>query len=183
MAVVEKELALKTNFTGLREASNCVSAIIVSLGGTGFLVTGLYSFIMDSPEINFLPQGVVLIFYGTVGSIIGIFLGLTIRWNVGFGYNEYDKRSKTITMYRKTFPGPLKQNKDLIFSLYFSEIKSIKIRIKEGLRPERQLLLCLASNNEIPLLTSGNLIKLEKLENEAITLSKYLNIFIETEES
>jgi hypothetical protein len=181
MDVVEKELSLKTNFTGLREVSNGFSAIIVSLGGTGFFVTGLYSFFMDSTEINFLPQGVVLIFYGTVGSILGIFLGLTISWNVGFGYNEYDKRSKTITIYRKTFPGPPKQHKDLIFSLYFYEVKSVKIRIKDGLRPERQLLLCLASGNEIPLLSSVNLIRLEKLENEAITLSKYLNVFVETE--
>ena len=75
---------IKSYFTGSRRISNMFFAIAVSLGGFGFFLTGLSSFLginllffSDSSEISFIPQGIVLLFYGTVGSILGIFLTLT----------------------------------------------------------------------------------------------------------
>jgi hypothetical protein len=68
---------------GSRRISNIFWALTVTLGGFGFFLTGLSSFfktnflfITQSNEISFLPQGIVLTFYGTVGFIIGIFLCL-----------------------------------------------------------------------------------------------------------
>ena len=185
MDYVEENFVLKNNFEGSRRISNIFWASIVTLGGVGFFLTGLSSFFntnllffTDSTEISFIPQGIVLLFYGTVGSILGIFLILTIWWNVGFGYNEYDRLSQKVTIYRRSFPG---QNKDLIFIFKFNEIKSIKMRIKDGLNPKRQLLLCLIDNREIPLTGIEEPTMLDKIENEAITLSKYLNVLLETE--
>ena len=78
---------LKTNIAGSRQFSNVFWALTVSLGGMGFFLTGLSSFFnknlllfSDSTEIAFIPQGIVLLFYGTVGSILGFFLLLTIWW-------------------------------------------------------------------------------------------------------
>jgi hypothetical protein len=86
---------IKSDFTGSRRLSNIFWAVAVSLGGFGFFLTGLSSFFQtnhlifsDSSGISFIPQGIVLIFYGTVGSILGIFITLTVWWNVGSGYNE-----------------------------------------------------------------------------------------------
>ena len=69
----EENSVLKTNFAGSRRLSNIFWALIVSLGGIGFFLTGLSSFFginllffSDSTEISFLPQGIVLLFYGTV---------------------------------------------------------------------------------------------------------------------
>jgi hypothetical protein len=132
----------------------------------------------DSSGIAFIPQGIVLLFYGTVGSILGIFLLLTIWWNVGSGYNEYNKNLNKITLYRKGFPG---QNRELLFNFAFDEIKSIKMRIKEGLNPKRQLLLCLIDSREIPLTGIEQPISLNVIEEEAITIAKYLNVSLETE--
>jgi hypothetical protein len=185
MNYAEENSVLKTDFPGSRRLSNIFWALIVTLGGSGFFLTGLSSFFnvnllffSNSNDISFIPQGIVLLFYGTVGSILGIFLTLTIWWNVGFGYNEYNRLSQKVTIYRKSFPG---RNQELVFSFGFDEVKSIKMRIKDGLNPKRQLLLCLNDNREIPLTGIEQPTALNKIENEAISIAKYLNVFLETE--
>jgi len=185
MNYVEENSVLKSYFNGSRSSSNFFWAIAVSLGGFGFFLTGLSSFFKvnlllfsDSSGISFIPQGIVLLFYGTVGSILGIFLSLTILWNVGSGYNEYDKLSQLITLYRQGFPG---KNRELSFNFAFDEVTSIKMRIKEGINPKRQLLLCLIDNREIPLTGIEQPVSLNIIEEEAITIAKFLNVSLETE--
>ena len=185
MNYVEENSVLKSYFNGSRRSSNFFWAIAVSLGGFGFFLTGLSSFFKvnlllfsDSSGISFIPQGIVLLFYGTVGSILGIFLSLTILWNVGSGYNEYDKLSQVITLYRQGFPG---KNREFSFNFAFDEVKSIKMRIKEGINPKRQLLLCLIDNREIPLTGIEQPVSLNVIEEEAITIAKFLNVSLETE--
>jgi hypothetical protein len=135
-------------------------------------------FFSDPNEISFIPQGIILVFYGTIGSILGIFIALTVWWNVGSGYNEYNRNSQKVTLYRRGFPG---KNRELTFTFPFEEVKSIKLRIKEGINPRRQLLLCLTDSREIPLTGLEEPVALNKIEDEAITIAKYLNVFLETE--
>jgi hypothetical protein len=182
---IEANSTIKSYFSGSRRVSNIFWATTVSLGGFGFFLTGLSSFFgknlllfSDSSGISFVPQGIVLLFYGTVGSILGIFLILTIYWNVGSGYNEYNRDLQKIKLYRQGFPG---KNRELVFTFSFEEIKSIKMRIKEGINPKRQLLLCLIDSREIPLTGIDQQVALNKIENEAIEIAKYLNVFLETE--
>ena len=176
---------IKSYSKGSRRLSNIFWAVAVSLGGFGFFLTGLSSFFgvnllifSDSSEISFIPQGIVLLFYGTVGSLLGIFLTLTVWWNVGAGYNEYNRTTQKVKLYRQGFPG---KNRELMFTFPFDEVRSIKMRIKEGINPKRQLLLCLTDNREIPLTGIEEPVELNKIEDEAITISKYLNVFLETE--
>ena len=112
MNYTESNSTIKSYFTGSRCLSNIFWALAVSLGGFGFFMTGLSSFFginllffSDSSELSFVPQGIVLLFYGTVGSILGIFLSLNVWWNVGSGYNEYNKDLKKVKLFRKGFPG------------------------------------------------------------------------------
>ena len=123
--------------TGSRRLSNIFWAIAVSIGGFGFLLAGLSSFLdinllffFNSISISFFPQGFVLTFYGTLALLLGIFLFLTIWWDVGSGYNEFNKNTKEITIYRKGFPGIGRHFK---LKYHFDEVQSIKIRIKNGL--------------------------------------------------
>ncbi len=185
MNYIEGNSIIKSYFTGSRSLNNVFWALTVSFGGVGFFLTGLSSFFnknllffSDSSEIAFIPQGIVLVFYGTVGLLLGIFLSLTVWWNVGSGYNEYNRDTQEVKLYRKGFPG---KNRELIFKFPFEEIKSIKMRIKEGLNPKRQLILCLTDSREIPLTGIEQPIALNEIENEAITIAKYLNVFLETE--
>jgi len=185
MTYTETNSTIVSYFNGSRRLNNVFWAVTVSLGGFGFFLTGLSSFFginlllfSDSSDISFIPQGVVLLFYGTVGSLLGIFIMLTIYWNVGSGYNEYNRDLQKVKLYRKGFPG---KNRELTFVFSFEEIKSVKMRIKEGINPKRQLLLCLADNREIPLTGIEQPMALNKVEDEAIKLAKYLNVFLETE--
>jgi len=185
MNYIEDNSIVKSYFNGSRRLNNIFWAVIVSLGGFGFFLTGLSSFFntrllafADSNEISFLPQGIVLLFYGTVGLILGIFLILTVWWNVGSGYNEYNRNKQEVKIYRKGFPG---KNRELTFVFPFTQIKSVKMRIKEGLNPKRQLILCLTDGREIPLTGIEQPIALNKIEDEAIRIAKYLNVFLETE--
>jgi hypothetical protein len=174
-----------TYIEGSRRLSNILWALTVSLGGFGFFLAGLSSYIKVNlllfskvNEILFIPQGIVLLFYGTAGTLLGIFLCLTVWWDIGFGYNEYNKKLQQIYIYRKGFPN---QNRDVSLTFLFSEIKSIKVRVKEGLNPKRQLILCLKDSREIPLTGTDNPVPLSQIEREAVDLAKYLNVYIETE--
>ena len=183
--LAKTNLELRLFLNGSRRLSNIFWAIAVSIGGLGFFLAGLSSFLginllffSDSSIISFFPQGFVLIFYGTIGSILGIFLFLTIWWDVGSGYNEYNQNLKKIILYRKGFPG---KGKELKFNFSFDEVKTIKIRIKDGINPKRQLFLCLIDKREIPLKGSDQLAALNEIEKEAIKIAKYLNVFLEIE--
>ncbi len=185
MSYVKETAIITSDFNGYRRASNFFWGTVVFLGGLGFFLTGLSSyfqknllFFSDGRGLSFIPQGIVLLFYGTVGLTLGVFVILTLWWNVGSGYNEYNRELQKVTIYRKGFPG---KNQELKLSFTFEEIKSIKMRIEEGLNPKRQLLLCLTDSREIPLTGIEQPMALEKIENEAIKLSKHLNVFLETD--
>jgi len=178
------ESTFRSYLIGSRRLSNVCWAIIVSLGGIGFFLTGLSSYFninllifSDSSNINFLPQGIVLLFYGTVGSILGIFLWLTIWWDIGFGYNEYDQVLKEVVLYRQSFPG---KNREFKLRFLFSEIKSIKMKIEEGLNPKRQLFMCLKDSREIPLTGVDRPTSLTQIEQDAVKLAQYLGVYLET---
>jgi hypothetical protein len=184
MNYIEKNSSFTSYFDGSRSLSNIFWSIVVSLGGFGFFLTGLSSFFKtnllffsESIRISFIPQGIVLVFYGTVGSILGIFLALTVWWDVGSGYNQYNCERQQVKLYRKSFPG---KNRELVFNFSFEEVKSIKMRIKEGINPKRQLLLCLTDSREVPLTGIEQPQALNKIEDEAITIAKCLNVFLET---
>ena len=182
---IEQQPLIRSYIEGSRQFSNVFWALAVSIGGLGFFLSGLSSFFKvnllffsDSTNLSFIPQGIVLLFYGTVGLTLGIFLWLTIWWDIGFGYNEYSKEAKKVTLYRKGFPG---RNRELCLRFSFNELKSIKMFIRDGLNPKRQLFLCLTDSREIPLTGSDRPTALNKIETEALNLAKYLNIYLETE--
>ena len=182
---LEQRPLLRSYIEGSRQVSNLFWAFAVSFGGLGFFLSGLSSFFKvnllifsDSTSLSFVPQGIVLVFYGTVGLTLGIFLWLTIWWDIGFGYNEYSKETQQVTLYRKGFPG---KNREICLKFNFSELRSIKMFIKDGLNPQRQLFLCLNDTREIPLTGSNKPTALNKIETEALNLARYLNIYLETD--
>ena len=179
---------LRQCLLGSNRLSNMFWALSTSLGGLGFFFMGLLSYFhvtlirfLNSTYINFLPQGIVLLFYGSIGVILGIYLWLMVFWDVGSGYNEiiltYDEPYKQIILYRRGFPGRYRQLK-ILFKI--RDLKTIKIKIEEGFTPKRQLLLCLKNNRNVPLTNNSKLLTLTQIERQAVLLSKYLNLPIET---
>jgi len=168
---------------GSRRFSNYFWALATFFGGLGFLLAGISSYLKvnllpftNSTELIFIPQGIVLSFYGIVGFMLSIFLWLTILWNVGGGYNKYDQDANKITIFRFGFPG---ENREIILEYKFQEIKSIQIEIKEGLNPKREIFLQTIYQEKIPLVPVDQPLLLSQLEEQAIDLAKFLDIPLE----
>ena len=96
---------------------------IMLLGSIGFLITGISSYIkmniisfLDASQIIFFPQGITMCFYGTLGLIFSINQFLISYLRIGEGFNEFNKETGTVRIFRKGF---LKKDSDIdiIYSL------------------------------------------------------------------
>nr|YP_010336531.1 photosystem I assembly protein Ycf4 [Rhodospora sordida]UNJ14937.1 photosystem I assembly protein Ycf4 [Rhodospora sordida] len=176
-------MVYKNLIQGSRRFSNYWWATIIFSGGLGFILSGLSSYLkinlipFASPiSLLFIPQGIVMTFYGTIGVCIGIFLWLTIVWDIGSGYNEFNKQNGKICIFRRGFPG---KNRQIILNYHLEDVQSILIYIKEGLSPKRQIYLKLKNQAEIPLTRVGQPLSLAEIEDQAIQLAKFLGVIIE----
>nr|YP_009488798.1 photosystem I assembly protein Ycf4 [Grateloupia filicina]AWD77347.1 photosystem I assembly protein Ycf4 [Grateloupia filicina]BCB15085.1 photosystem I assembly protein Ycf4 [Grateloupia asiatica] len=168
---------------GSRRLSNYWWATTILLGGIGFFLVGLSSYFKiellpftKSYELLFLPQGIIMIFYGTIAILVSIFLWLTILWNVGGGYNEFNTDKGNITIFRLGFPG---KNRMLKLSYNISDIQSIKVNIQEGLNPKREIYLKTKDKREIPITRVGQPLLLSEIENQATSLAQFLGVVLE----
>lgn len=102
---------------------NVLFNVVMLLGSLGFVTIGISSYVhrnilffLDASEILFFPQGATMLFYGTLGTIISIYQLLLIYWEVGKGFNEFNKETGKATIFRKGFPGK-NSEVQLIYSL------------------------------------------------------------------
>ena len=89
---------LRQEVVGARRLSNYLWATVSSIGGIGFLLAGLSSYlnvnlllVSDPSDLQFIPQVVALLFYGFAGSSLAFYVWLTMIWNVWGGYNEFNQ--------------------------------------------------------------------------------------------
>nr|AEJ10228.1 photosystem I assembly protein ycf4 [Abolboda macrostachya] len=164
---------------GSRETSNFCWACILFLGSLGFLVVGTSSFfgknliyLFPSQQILFFPQGIVMSFYGIAGLFISSYLWSTILWNVGSGYERFDRKEGIVCIFRWGFPGI---NRRVFFRFLISDIQSIRIQLKEGLYPRRALYMEIRGKGAIPLpRTDENFLTSREIEQKAAELSYFL---------
>lgn len=173
----------KQEIIGSRRFSNFFWAIAVSLGGIGFLLAGLSSYfhqnlliVSDTSELQFIPQGIALTFYGVAGILLAVYLWFMIALNVGSGYNEFDKKKGKVTIYRQGFPGKNRKIK-LVYDI--QDIQAIRAEIKEGLNPKRALYLRVKPKRDIPLTSVGEPMPLSQLENQGAELARFLTVPLE----
>ena len=140
---------------GSRRFSNYFWTIFLLVGGLGFLLAGLSSYFhtnflpfSNPSELIFIPQGLVMMFYGTLSLGLSIYIGLTVILDIGSGYNEYNKLENLVKIIRKGFPG---KNRQVLLTYPFANIRAIGIKITEGLNPTRSIYLCLKDKRNIPL--------------------------------
>lgn len=168
---------------GSRCVSNYFWAFFLFFGGLGFLLSGLSSYFQtnylpfsNSRELIFIPQGLVMMFYGTLSLALSIYIIFTIILDIGNGYNEYNKLEKLVKIVRKGFPG---KNRQILLTYPFSNIRAIGIKITEGLNPTRSLYLCLKDERIIPLTSAQQPISISDLEENATNLAKFLELKLE----
>ena len=168
---------------GSRRFSNYFWSFILFLGGIGFLLAGLSSYFKinflpftSSVELVFIPQGLVMMFYGTLSIGLSIYILFTILFDIGGGYNQYNKIENLVKIVRKGFPG---QNREILLTYPLSNIRSIGIKITEGLNPSRSIYLCLKDERKIPLTPVQEPISISNLEEQATSLAKFLDLKLE----
>nr|YP_010964468.1 hypothetical protein UYC16_pgp052 [Ototropis elegans]WNM89122.1 hypothetical protein [Ototropis elegans] len=145
--ILRLEDLLVYSITGSRKLSNYFWAFIILLGSLGLLSVAVFSYLgMDffflSEEIRdfpfipdyiyfpFIPQGATMCFYGIGGLFISFYLWCIILWDVGGGYDMFDKKEKKVCFFRWGFPG---KNRRIILEIPMEEIQSIRIGfIKES---------------------------------------------------
>jgi hypothetical protein len=83
---------------GSRRFSNYFWSVFLLIGGLGFLLAGISSYFKinllpfaNPTELVFIPQGLVMMFYGTLSLGISIYIIITVFLDIGSGYNEYNK--------------------------------------------------------------------------------------------
>lgn len=168
---------------GSRRLSNYWWATIIFLGGISFFLVGISSYFRVEilpfakvSEILFIPQGAIMIFYGTLATSLSIFLWLTILWNVGSGYNEFNNDKGIITIFRLGFPG---RNRSLSLKYRIQDIQAIRVSIQDGLTPRREIYLKTKDSREIPLTRVGQPLLLSEIEEQASELAKFLGVVLE----
>ena len=171
------------NITGSRRFGNYFWGTFLALGGVSFLLAGLSSYfkinllpIANPTELVFIPQGLVMMFYGTLSLSFSIYISATILWDIGSGYNEYNKMENLVKIVRKGFPG---KNREVLLTYPLASIQSIGIKISEGLNPQRSIYLCLKDERKIPLTPVQQPDSISNLEKQAADLAKFLDLKLE----
>ena len=173
----------RENITGSRRLENYIWTILLIIGGFGFLLASGSSYFKinllpfaNPTELVFIPQGLVMMFYGTLSLGISIYIIVTISLDIGGGYNEYNKLENLVKIVRKGFPG---KNREILLTYPMSNVRAIGIKITEGLNPTRSLYLCLKDERNIPLTPVQEPTAISNLEEEAADLAKFLDLKLE----
>lgn len=190
---------------GERRFSNYWWATIILMGSFGFLFTGISSYIstttsslpvdsnvqniiqfpflssilqnfQSNGNINFFPQGLLMCFYGSLGFLLSIYWWCLIFWNVGGGFNEFNKKDNFIRIFRWGYPGKNRKI-DLYYTL--KDVESIRVEIQQGLDSQRTIFLKLKGNREIPITGIGQPLTLQEIEKQASELANFLQVSLE----
>jgi hypothetical protein len=174
---------LRQEIVGARRLSNFFWATVVSIGGVGFFLAGLSSYLQTNflpfanpTELAFQPQGLVMGLYGSAAILLALYLWLSIAWNLGSGYNEFNKDDKQMRIFRWGFPG---KNRKIELNCQLSDVQAVKVALREGLNPKRTLYLRVKGMRDIPLTRVGQPIALSDLENQAADLVRFLGVPLE----
>jgi hypothetical protein len=179
----DNKQVLRQKVLGSRRSSNYFWAIAISVGASGFLLSSLSSYLQvnllpfsDPTQLIFIPQGLVMGFYGVAGLLLAAYLWAVIALDVGGGYNEFSRENGKVTIFRWGFLG---KNRRIDVTYDLNDIQAIRVEIKEGLNPRRSLYLRIKGKGELPLTRVGQPLTLSELENQGAELARFLEVPLE----
>nr|AWH09997.1 photosystem I assembly protein ycf4 [Asclepias tuberosa subsp. rolfsii]AWH10076.1 photosystem I assembly protein ycf4 [Asclepias tuberosa subsp. tuberosa] len=166
-----------------RTISNFFWAFILFLGSLGFVLVGTSSYLgrnlipfFPCEEIIFFQQGSVMFFYGIAGLFISFYLWCTIFWNVGSGYDRFDKKKGIVCSFRWGFPG---KNRRIFRRFLIKDILAIIIKVQEDNYKRGVVYMDIRGQGAIPLTRlDENLTSLQTAQ-KAGELSNFLRVPIE----
>ena len=178
-----KNLIRRYIIVGERRFSNYWWSTTILFGSIGFLLTGISSYlgsslilIFGNTTISFFPQGLLMAFYGSLGFLVSIYWWLLIFWNVGGGFNEFNKKEGIIRIFRWGYPGKNRRI-DLLYTL--KDVEAIRVELQQGFDSQRTIYLRLKNQREIPITGIGQPLTLKEIEKQASELANFLQISLE----
>lgn len=175
-----------TYIIGAKRLSNYFWIALLTIGGSGFFLAGISSYFKiqlvpfeDVSNLDFLPQGILLLFYGTCGLLFSFYIFCLTTWDIGGGTNYININEESIQIQRNGYP-KLFANAGFLTAISlnykFNEVANLAIVINDGINPSRVLYLCLKDGRQIPLTPTNEITNLDELENNALLLSQILNV-------
>ncbi|MEX1324087.1 MAG: photosystem I assembly protein Ycf4 [Synechococcaceae cyanobacterium] len=171
---------LEQSVLGSRRPSNLVVAVVVTLGGVGFLLTSLSSYLhrdllpVGHPaDLVWVPQGLVMGLYGVAAVLLASYLWSVIGIDVGGGSNRFDRTAGTATITRRGF------RRLIDVQIPLRDIQAVKVEVRDGLNPRRRLALRVQGRRDMPLTRVGEPMPLADLELAGAQLARFLGVPLE----
>lgn len=203
--LIKEERIRRYIIEGERRFSNIIWSILLFVGSFGFIITGLSSYfgvhmvpflnttafltenqasgasLSEALSIAFFPQGLLMLLYGGLGLLLTIYWTLLIYWNVGGGFNEFNKKDGQIRIFRWGYPGKLRKY-DFVYPI--QDVEAIRVEFLQGsaalsLDQRRTIYLCLKGKREIPLTGVGEPLSLKEIEKQASELANFLQVSLQ----
>lgn len=181
--VSDNKKVLRQTILGSRRFSNYWWAAVITAGGVGFLLSSLSSYLQvnllpfsDATQLIFVPQGLVMGFYGVAALLLATYLWLVVAWDIGGGYNEFSQETGEVHIFRWGFPG---KNRKIDVTHKLEDIQAIRVDLRDGINPKRALYLRVKGKGEIPLTRVGQPLPLAALENQGAELARFLGVPLE----
>ena len=173
-------MLLEQIVTGSRRSSNYVVGSMVSIGGIGFLLASLSSYLgkdllpLGHPgSFIFVPQGLIMGLYGLAAFLLAVYQWSLVLVDFGAGKNVFDKQLGTLTVSRRAL---LKQ---INVEIQLKDVKAVKLEVREGLNPLRRIALRIQGRRDLPLSGVGQPLALAELEKEGAEIARFLGVNLE----
>ena len=147
---------LEQSVLGSRRLSNYLVAAAVSIGGVGFLLASLSSYLgrdllpLGHPAaLIFVPQGLVMGLYSVAAALLAAYLWYVIAVDVGGGSNRFDKDAGVVTISRRGFRQPV------TVEIPLKDVKAVKVEVRDGFNARRRVALRIQGRRDMPLTRVG----------------------------
>lgn len=171
---------LEQPVVGSRRLSNVLVALMVSIGGAGFLLASLSSYLgrdllpLGHPAaLIFVPQGLVMGLYSIAAALLAAYLWAVIAIDVGAGTNRFDKGAGVVTISRRGFRKPIS------VEIPIKDVKAVKVEVRDGFNTRRRVSLRVQGRRDMPLTRVGEPLPLAQLEQEGAELARFLGVNLE----
>jgi hypothetical protein len=174
------EEVLTQTVLGSRRLSNVLVAVVVSIGGIGFVLASVSSRLSldllpvgHPAELVWIPQGLVMGLYGCAALLLAAYLWAVIGIDVGSGSNRFDRVSGEARISRQGF------RRRIDVDVPLPDIQAVRLDVREGLSPRRRLALRIRGRRDLPLTRVGEPMPLEELEMAGARLARFLGVPLE----
>lgn len=175
-----QDFVFEQSVLGARRLSNILVASAVTIGGIGFVLASLSSWlgknlipIFSTSDLPWVPQGLVMGFYGLAALLLATYLWTVIAVDLGGGSNRFDKDTGTAVILRRGL------RKLITVEVPLRDIQAVKVEIRDGLNPLRRLALRINGRRDLPLSRIGEPIPLSDLEFSGASLARFLGVPLE----